>query len=49
MSVTFKTSENWQSREIQNPNGKSKERKVLTETDYLFYAPEDLFYGLNIN
>lgn len=31
------------------PNGKSEEREVFTETDYMFYAPEDLFYGLNRN
>ena len=31
------------------PNGKIEEREVFTETDYMFYAPEDLFYGLNNN
>lgn len=29
------------------PNGKSEEREIFTETDYMFYAPKDLFYGLN--
>ena len=29
------------------PNGKVEEREVDTDTIYRFYAPEDLFYGLN--
>lgn len=29
------------------PNGKVEEREVDTDTTYMFYAPEDLFYGLN--
>lgn len=29
------------------PNGKSEEREIFTETDYMFYAPKDMFYGLN--
>lgn len=29
------------------PNGKVEEREVATDTTYMFYAPEDLFYGLN--
>lgn len=27
------------------PNGKIEERELFSETDYMFYAPEELFYG----